>query len=65
MRGCGESVPVNDSIFELRGYNKGNIVGGGPLIPLLVASCANCGHTIFFNAIALGLIDPQTGDFKP
>ena len=63
---CGQKKWIlNDKVFELREYNKGDIVGGAAIIPLMVGSCAGCGNTIFFNAIALDIIDPQTGDLKP
>ncbi len=63
---CGQNKwSLNDTVFELREYNKGAIRTGGTMVPLMVASCAGCGYTIFFNAIALGIIDAQTGDLKP
>ena len=63
---CGKSKwSVTDSIFELREYRQGKIVGRSTVIPLMVANCTSCGHAIFFNAIVLGIIDPQTGDLKP
>lgn len=51
---------ISDSIFELREYNKGNIViGGGPIIPIVPITCDNCGNTVFVNAIKAGLIEPN------
>lgn len=57
---CGSrSWNVTDKIFELREFNDGNIVLGGPnsaLLPVIPVTCENCGNTIFINALASGLI---------
>ena len=48
---------ISDSIFELREYNKGDLViGGGPIIPVIPITCDNCGNIVFVNGIKAGLI---------
>ena len=44
-----------DQLWELRQFKKGGIVVGGPIIPLAIITCNNCGHTMHFNAIKIGL----------
>jgi hypothetical protein len=51
-----------DRLFELREYNRGSFVIGSPLIPVVAAICATCGHTKLFSAIALGIVNPATGE---
>ena len=58
---CGQSSwAVNDTIFELREFNEGNLVIGGKcaIMPLVPVTCNNCGNTLFFNAIKLGVVIP-------
>ena len=62
---CRGQIVWDVTIFELREFNRGSLLIGGKdssLIPLITATCQNCGHIEFFNAIKLGLIDPKTGD---
>jgi len=61
---CNKQVwSIADLIVELRGFNPRAIVIGGPTIPSIVATCINCGNTIFFNAIVLGIIPlEKTGE---
>jgi hypothetical protein len=47
---------VQDSTFELREFNQGNMVLGGPLIPVVPVICSNCGNTVLVNAIMAGLV---------
>jgi hypothetical protein len=51
-------------IVEVRDFNEGNHCPGAPLTPLVQVQCNTCGHTILFNAIALGVVDPNTGKVK-
>lgn len=50
---------VNKEIMELRGFNNGDIVlgQGTPIMPMVTLSCAQCGHTLFFNALQLGVVE--------
>lgn len=52
-------VRLNDTIFELREYNSGNLIIGGPstIFPVVALNCVKCGHTDFFNAVLLGVLD--------
>ena len=60
--GCGVAVTWGvDAILELREFNEGNLILGGPVTPLLPVACQNCGYTQLFNAIKLELVDRNTG----
>ena len=45
--------------MELRSFNNGDIVlgNGTSIMPVITLSCAKCGHTLFFNALQLGVVD--------
>lgn len=60
---CGNSNwSVADIIFELGEYHEGTIIlGSGSVAPVVYASCNTCGHMVFFNAMAIGLVDSKTG----
>lgn len=56
-----------DDVWELRGFNNGSLVVGGPVIPVITLMCNVCGHMIFFNAIAVKAIqktDNPLGDYN-
>lgn len=57
---CGEgNWSVTDKVFELREFNDGNFVLGGPnsaITPVIPVTCANCGNTVFINALVTGLL---------
>ena len=54
---CREKAwELNDQLWELRRFNKSGIFSGGPIIPLAILTCTNCGYTIQFNAKKIGLI---------
>ena len=53
-----------DGIVEVRAYNEGNHCPGAAITPLIHILCGNCSYTIFFNAIALGVVDRDTGKVK-
>ncbi len=57
---CGDTNwNVHPELYEMRQFNEGNMVLGGPLIPLLVIECTNCGNTISINAIRAGIVTPD------
>jgi len=59
---CGTTLwNVLDRLYELREYHQVGQILGGPLIPLAVCQCRNCGHVRFMNAIQLGIVDATTG----
>lgn len=47
---------VSDKVFEIREFHGGSLVVGGPVVPVIAATCTNCGNTLFFNAILLGVV---------
>ncbi len=51
---------IQESTYELREFNEGNMVIGGPIIPVIPVVCTNCGNTILVNAIVAKVIIPQT-----
>ena len=56
---------ISDKIYELRQYApKGSISISGNTVPVILAMCQKCGFTLTFNAIGLGVIDKDTGEFK-
>lgn len=52
------------NLVEVREYNEGNHCPGAAITPLLQVQCDKCGHVVLFNAIALGVVDPDTGKVK-
>jgi len=49
---------VADSVFQLMEFNEGNMVIGGPIIPVIPVTCTNCGNVVFVNAIVAGAVKP-------
>lgn len=55
----GREWNITDKIFELREFNNGDLVLGGPncsIIPIVPVTCGKCGNTIFINAVSTGLM---------
>ena len=50
---------VADTTYQLMEYNEGNLVMGGPIIPLVPVTCVNCGYTVLINAILTGVVKPS------
>ena len=52
---------VNDTIFELREFQGGGLYIGDQysILPVISVVCNHCGHTLFFNAVLLGLVKPE------
>jgi hypothetical protein len=71
LGGFGETSPcevcqstswvVNVSVFELREYHPQTFDPAGKIIPVVVTQCSKCGYLRTFSAVALGVVDPQTG----
>ena len=56
---CGTNTwDVEANLAELRFLNMGGFTVGGPVIPLIVITCKNCGNTILINAVKAGWIPP-------
>jgi len=47
-------------IFQLSEFHEGNLVVGGPLIPVIPVTCTNCGNTVLVNALISGALKPET-----
>ena len=52
------------TFVEVREFNEGNHCPGAAITPLIPVQCNNCGYTVLFNAIALGVVDRDTGKVK-
>ncbi len=52
------------TIVEVREFNEGNHCPGAAITPFIQVQCNNCGYTVLFNAIALGVVDRDTGKVK-
>ena len=52
------------TLVEVREFNEGNHCAGAGITPLIQVECNNCGYTVLFNAIALGVVDRDTGKVK-
>ena len=62
---CSKSTRWDISgIHQVQQYNEGNHCPGAAIAPLILVSCRTCSHTIFFAAIGLGVVDPDTGNVK-
>lgn len=61
-KSCGSlAISFSDTIYELREFHGGKLTLNSSLYPVIVASCSNCGNTVFYNAIILGLVN-QNGE---
>lgn len=57
---CGQRHwNINDVVIESREFQNGNFIIGGEsaIIPFVSLNCANCGNTILFNALHLGVVN--------
>jgi hypothetical protein len=52
------------TLVEVREFNEGNHCPGAGITPLIQVECKNCGYTVLFNAIALDVVDRDTGKVK-
>jgi ribosomal protein S27AE len=52
------------TLVEVKEFNEGNYCPGAAVSPLIQVQCGNCGYTVMFNAIALGVVDRDTGKVK-
>jgi hypothetical protein len=50
---------VGGNLAELRNFNDGDMVVGGPVYPILPIFCSNCGYALLINAVIADLLaDP-------
>jgi hypothetical protein len=45
-----------ENVWGLIEFRENNLIVGGPVLPLVAVMCNVCGHTIFFNAFAVGAL---------
>jgi hypothetical protein len=50
---------IHPQVYEMRQFNEGGMVLGGPLLPLIIVECNNCGNTISINAIKAGVVSSE------
>ena len=49
-----------EQLWELKQFHKGATFNyERPMIPLAIITCNNCGHTMHFNALKIGLTIPD------
>jgi hypothetical protein len=54
---CGKGPwTVQEKVYQLSEFHGGNLVVGGPLIPVIPVTCNNCGYTVVVNAILSGAL---------
>lgn len=58
---CGNNKHTTGHIFLMREYRGDMWVFGGRSAAVVPVVCNECGRTDFFNAMILGLVDPDTG----
>jgi len=61
---CASSKFNFSNIVEVRDYNEGNHCPGAAITPMVEVACNVCGYVILFNAIALGVVDRDSGKVK-
>lgn len=57
---CGQRHwNINDVVIESREFQNGDFILGGEsaIIPFVSLNCTNCGNTILFNALHLGVVN--------
>lgn len=55
---------VSDSVFQLTKYANGNMIIGGPVLPVIPIICTNCGNTTMINALISKTIQPSEAKQK-
>jgi len=55
---------ISNMLYEFRVFHDGNLVIGGPVYPAVAVTCNVCGHTLFFNALKIGIIKSPQGEDK-
>jgi len=48
---------VSDYLVELREFKRGDLVMGGPIMPIIPLVCNYCGYTMLFNAITSNIME--------
>lgn len=60
---CGENDrwQPGDHVVELRRHRPGAPMPGPAVEKMVSVTCMNCGNTLFFSAVVLGLVPPEEG----
>jgi predicted nucleic-acid-binding Zn-ribbon protein len=64
---CGHNQLNIGDVIDTTEYNDGisaALIQGASHIPFVQVVCAQCGFAHLFNAIALGVVDKETGKLK-
>ena len=58
---------ISREIYETREFQNGVLLGRTPIsiTPYVTMTCNNCGNTLFFNAIFLGLVNQNHEAVQP
>ena len=59
---CGNKQwAINNFVIESREFQHGGLIIGGNsvIVPYITITCRHCAHTLFFNAIQLGVVEPE------
>lgn len=62
---CGQRHwNVMNTIIEAREFQNGNIILGGEsaIVPYVSITCNRCGNSLLFNAIQLGIVQPNNNE---
>lgn len=53
-----------NTIIEAREFQNGNIILGGEsaIVPYVSITCNRCGNSLLFNAIQLGIVQPNNNE---
>ncbi len=55
---CGsQKMTLGDHVVQPMNASAGGVSIGGPSYPQIMIVCENCGHTKYFNAVVIGILD--------
>ena len=55
---------ISETVFEMREFNPKEFVVGAPVSPLVVLVCNNCGYSMAFNALKIGVVAQPIADVE-
>lgn len=60
---CGhDDWLVHNRIYQTKEFLRGALMGEKrKIMPFIMLICGYCGHTMFFNAVKAGVLEPQKG----
>ena len=56
---------MSDHLVHSPVFAGGAALFGGVVYPVLPLTCSNCGYTIYFNAVMMGLTNTEAGVERP